>query len=190
MMHLFILVIRLTDESNRIIMNNSTNSAFNVFFLVLIWCTISCSDLDIQPTECNDGKCSYLLHKDMQLIIWSDSVVNHVSVESGEQWVFEYTFVANDNPNIADDEFTENLYFEIDPELSSFSYSDEDLRDMNAVYQQICHCTFPHVFRINKGTINGEKLNKNAWYIEIDVEVEIGDNNFRLVKVSQIFEVE
>jgi hypothetical protein len=109
-------------------------------------------------------------------------------IESGENLVFEYRFDAYDNKQIADDEYSETVRFEIDSKLDKFSYSDDELLDIKAVFTQYCYCGFSLSESKNdnpKGTISGEKISNNEWKIKINItfygDVEkVINGNFKL----------
>ncbi|MFS4491737.1 hypothetical protein [Maribacter sp. 2308TA10-17] len=99
------------------------------------------------------------------------SYMRHGKVVRGANLVFEYVFVKDDVENIADDEYSEFIYFEIDPSLDEFNYVDEELNTINTVFTQSCFCAF---FEEEKnvaptGSISGKKISETQWDITIDV---------------------
>jgi hypothetical protein len=109
-------------------------------------------------------------------------------IESGENLVFEYRFDAYDEEQIADDEYSETIRFEIDSKLDKFSYSDDELLNIKAVFTPYCFCYLPLTESKNvdpKGTISGEKTSNNEWKIKINItfygdEVKVIHGNFKL----------
>ncbi|MFD1294982.1 hypothetical protein ACFQ5N_14150 [Lutibacter holmesii] len=138
-------------------------------FLIIILLFVSCSDSDSKQ-----DKYYYTYTEDSELTIASieNSYMKYGNVENGENLVFEYRFDAYDEEQIADDEYTEIIRFEIDPELDKFSYSNEELQHINSVFTKSCFCFFPQDESkdVNAtGTISGEKIDSNKWKISIDV---------------------
>lgn len=128
-----------------------------------------CKQTGVNPTNCREGKCTYTILANQQITIdTSDSLWQNVDIMTGDQLVFEYEYVQRDNDRIADDEYTERIYFEIDPEIDSFSFRDAELAEVNLVMQPICFC-IPTLGTPISGTLTGEKLSETAWKVEMDV---------------------
>ena len=49
------------------------------------------------------------------------------AIDDGEHLVFANPFIAEQCVNIADDDYRENIFFEITPDLKEFCYDDEEL---------------------------------------------------------------
>lgn len=98
------------------------------------------------------------------------------NVEQGENLVFIYRFVADDDPDIADDEYSERVIFEIDKESTSFNFSGEDLDQTNMYFNNFCFCPDIGSIQILEGTAEGLKLNNGKWRISLDVSFEINQN--------------
>ena len=97
-----------------------------------------------------------------------------VTIDSGDNLVFQYQLVVESEPNIADSGFSETILFEIDPSLTEFSFSDNDLLTINAFYRQICFCDNVESITIESGNISGIRRSSNSWQIDIDVEIDLG----------------
>ncbi len=94
------------------------------------------------------------------------------SITEGADVVFSYEYNAADDVNTADDEYSEYIRFQIDPSTIEFSFSDDELQDINAVYSESCFCDFSNNGEKNvppKGTISGKKISETEWDITIDV---------------------
>ncbi len=108
----------------------------------------------------------------------------YLELINGTKLVFHYQYVANDKDFIADDEYTENLYFEIDPDSSRFHYTDQDLAEIQASLVPWCFCPLL-VSEIRTGTISGERINAKTWQVEIDVQVDrYGSLEDRLISAT------
>lgn len=131
---------------------------------------------------------TYFDESELTLASSDDSYMVYGSIESGENLVFEYIFEAHDEENIADDEYSETIRFEIDPTLEQFSYSDDELLNIKTVFTQYCYCYFALTDSKNVnpiGTISGEKISENEWKININVtfygdEEKIVNGDFKL----------
>ncbi|MEL6652924.1 MAG: hypothetical protein AAFQ87_19150 [Bacteroidota bacterium] len=115
----------------------------------------SCRPEGVEPTKCRGGDCTYTFADGQQINIIEDSIEQDtfVQIDVGDKRVFHYDYIADDDPRIADDEYSENIYFEIDPEVNSFSFTDADLAKANLVIQPICFCP-PLVVQPLRGTLN------------------------------------
>ena len=114
-----------------------------------------------------------------------------VTIDSGDNLVFQYQFVVDSEPNIADSGFSETILFEIDPSLTEFSFSDNDLLTTNAFYRQICFCDNVESITIESGNISGIRRSSNSWQIDIDVEIDLGFvSGPRNIQISGEFELE
>ena len=99
-----------------------------------------------------------------------------VNVDSGDNLVFIYEFVKDDDPDIADDEYAERIIFEIDKDLTSFSYTSEDISESKMYFNQFCFCPSIESIHIENGTLEGEKINNSKWRISLNVQFELYDN--------------
>lgn len=121
--------------------------------------------------KCTGGDCENWLHPNSKLEITEDSIIQNIEIRSGDKLVFDHRFERNEKANIADDEYWDWVYFEIDPEVTSFSYSDSSLSEINALFEYSCFCIGPFHYRINRGTISGTKRGAK-WDVDIDVEID------------------
>ncbi|WP_394747834.1 hypothetical protein [Spongiimicrobium salis] len=96
-----------------------------------------------------------------------------VNVEAGERLVFEYFFVAEQEDLIADDEYGERILFEVDPNLSSFSFSDAELATLRPFFNRFCFCETIGSLLISSGTISGTQVNATAWDIDVDLRFDL-----------------
>lgn len=102
----------------------------------------------------------------------NEAEINNAVIEPGKFIVFQYRFNNNDDPLIADDEYTEILQFEIDPELERFTISGNSLKQSRAVYGEFCFCLDSGFLWITDGCIKGKKINSTRWQIEINISAK------------------
>lgn len=113
---------------------------------------------------------------------------DYFTIQEGAYIIFRYREVLPDNPDIADDEITKELLFQIDNTLETFTFNDEELKELPVLYSTLCFCDI-RPFKISSGRISGIKNNENSWDIAIQVVLENGtelvvNNNFT---ASQIY---
>ncbi len=117
---------------------------------------------------------SYTFQENAQLVIASSnegSYMKRGTVVEGNNVVFTYEYQAENEIDIADDEYSEIIQFEIEPNLEEFSYSDGELIAINAVYTERCFCYFSDETKNTSpsGSISGKKISETQWEITIDV---------------------
>ena len=154
-----------------------------IFTLILMSCNKNNDDS-------NQDLYTYTYYDKSELTITSreDSYMKYGTIESGENLVFEYRFDAYDDEQIADDEYSETVRFEIDSKLDKFSYSDDELLNIKTVFTAYCFCYFPLTESQNVnpiGTIIGEKISNNKWNIKINItfygnKEKVINGNFKL----------
>lgn len=130
----------------------------------------------------------YTFQKNSQIVLseFGDDTY-FANVESGEHLVFMYRFVADEDPDIADDEYSERIIFEIDNALTSFNYSDEELLQTKMYFNQFCFCPNIGSIQIVDGTAEGLKLNNGKWRISLDVSFVVYDDNLQERQIEGVF---
>ncbi len=134
--------------------------------LLILLVAFSCSDN-------NGDRYSFSFTEDslLEIVQNEGSYMLWANVTNGDNLVFQYEFHAEDDENIADDEYSEFIKFELNPDLTEFEYDTTELSNIKLTLTQSCFCGF---FDEEKdmppvGTISGTKLSQNRWLINIDV---------------------
>ena len=104
--------------------------------------------------------------------------------DNGDNLVFVYQKEDPGEPNIIDDELFETLQFQIDPELDNFSFENEEVEQTLAFYQESGTLIGKQEV-INRGVIEGIKIDSLKW--EVTIDVEFGDN--QTINLKNTFEV-
>ena len=123
-----------------------------------------------------------------QLTIKTDETFEdlmEVNVCEGDKTVFKYTFRDLGEEGLADSGSSEFIYFEIDSNLDSFEFNDEELIDIQAIYKLSCFCDFEAIspFLIEIGTISGIKQDNGSW----DISINIVDKGSDTIVVNEVF---
>jgi len=143
----------------------------------------------------NPASTSYQFQRNTQIIFNSDTIdfidVNgdsafyvhrFTTVEPGENIVFEYTYISEDDVDIADDEYVEHLRFEVPMNNSSISATDEVLTNLKTNLAYSCFCPIDGPILITKGFIEGQQTNENEWNIELELEFDLyGEPSKRVI---------
>lgn len=142
----------------------------------------SCKSDDPENPECRDGSCEYTLHKDSEILITQLNDQNiSASVNEGGLLVFEYRYTFEDKPNIADDEYTERLLFQVDADRDEFTIAGTDeLEGALTLFRQYCFCFFEGDLYPENGVITGKKRNENEWEVTIDLAINTSFNTIAI----------
>lgn len=95
----------------------------------------------------------------------------------GDKTVFQMINSTEGNLDIADDEYTNILVFELDESLSSFSVENDELETMNVHYRTICFCDEVDFKSITLGCMQGEKQTDGTWFVQGKLEVQYSNGN-------------
>jgi len=154
--------------------------------LIILICTLvfSC-------TKKSEETYSYTFQENAQLTIepyYEGSYMKNGTVTQGNNLVFTYRYEAEDEINVADDEYSEVIQFEIEPTSNEFDYSDNELVGIKAVYTESCFCDFTDETKNTspQGNIRGKKISETEWDISIDVTFYTDDQK----NISTIFRLE
>lgn len=152
--------------SNQLEKLNPMNRLLLILSVSLLSICTSCQEQGINPTNCREGKCSYAFEDNSRLRILPP--VDRVQVAEGDSLVFTYEYIQNDKANVQDDEYSERIWFQIDPSLTEFSLRDEELASVDLVFLPDCECLF-EITPILNGTLSGKRLSTDLWEITMDV---------------------
>lgn len=136
-------------------------------------CDFTCLDEitnEVITNKCpKDYDCTFEIITGMKLT--QDSIGTLVN-DDGATIFSIYTYTEGD-PNIADDEFSNLIYIQVDNNSTSFSYENIDLTQ-NVSISRTCFCWYSSQFRTtDQGCIQGEKID-NDWFIQGNIEMELG----------------
>lgn len=124
---------------------------------------------------------TYEFYENSQLSITQidGSYMKFGTISTGENLVFKYSFIRDDDEQIADDEYAEFIHFEVDSNLDNFLIKDDELETAKTILTKYCFCFFSDDDEKNvipAGSISGEKIATNKWKITFDVTF-YGDEN-------------
>lgn len=124
------------------------------------------------PNQTGTANYFYYVNSKLEIIDQENSYINWANIKNGNNLVFEYHFIADDDEQIADDEYSETIRFEINPTLDEFTYTDNSLENINTTLTKYCFCWFQlsdSKSAKSKGTIHGKKVSENEWKINLDI---------------------
>lgn len=152
-------------------------------------CDFTCIPQGTTNVVTNDCKsnfaCDMELHPASKLDYSDDNSGNYI--KSGSNLVFRMHLHTDGEVNIADDEFTDLLYFEIDPATGSFSAENDELDLLNVRFQQLCFCADVSPKKPASGCMQGQKLDENHWKVQANLTIDYGIFP-KEVKVEAVFQ--
>lgn len=143
-------------------MNMKSMKYLTYCLLILSLISLGCSDNQTEFT-------TFKYFESSSIQTQNDPNFFLASIENGNNLVFEYKYVLEADPDIADSGFSETILFEIDPSLEEFTYRDQELEGINTYYRHICFCESIESILVNSGSISGTKINNNSWNIDINI---------------------
>ncbi|MCB0518819.1 MAG: hypothetical protein H6577_19040 [Lewinellaceae bacterium] len=153
-------------------------------------CDFTCldgSEPNVFSNDCKDNwDCLYRLHENSQLNYVLEEYFDQVNINAGNKLVFETNLSTLGEANIADDEVTDFLYFEIDPSQESFAAEGDELDLLNVRFQQQCFCANVHFRKPASGCMQGQKIDDSHWKIQANLVIEY-DSWTQEVRVDAVY---
>ncbi|OYU94941.1 MAG: hypothetical protein CFE21_14785 [Bacteroidetes bacterium B1(2017)] len=102
-----------------------------------------------------------------------DSIYFDIAYDKGANWVFKYSYRAQETDLIADDEYAETYEFEMaPPKGNSFTITSKDFEKNKVIFNRSCFCPDGGIRQLHEGTITGKKVGKNTWLVTFDITIE------------------
>jgi len=134
--------------------------------------------------KCTPEKKDYIYEAgrqiDTQRVSLPDTAFEYYSyiINAGDKKVFNYTLQFQDCPEVADDEGSMTIVFEIPGNVNSFQLRDSaDLRRAKALIHFACFCRPSGPVVIKSGIIEGEKKSSNRWRLKASLKPLQSDPN-------------
>jgi hypothetical protein len=148
-------------------------------------CNFTCLDAnetDVITNACLDNhQCTFLVTPQSKV-----DTDEREGVSGGDRNVFQMINDTEGSADIADDEFTDILVFELDETQDSFSAEDNELEGMKVHFRQICFCGETEFKAVTSGCLQGEQQTDGNWFIQGNLNVAYGFGNVE-VKVEALF---
>lgn len=93
-------------------------------------------------TNCpEDGACTFDVLDNKSLVIKTDSTgAKYPQVSKGKHRVLKFEYKRNQDPRIADDEYSEVVYAEIESDQENLELKDEELFKAKLLFGRLCFC--------------------------------------------------
>lgn len=129
--------------------------------------------------------CSFIVKKNSSIKAeYYDETLSSASVESGDQLVFVMDRKYQDNPMIADDEFSEKLFFSIPTGRTKFHLEGEDLKKSEMVFATLAYSRDGGYYPVLEGCMEGKLKDNGQWQVQGIVTI-ITRTKRRIVKAIQ-----
>jgi len=149
----------------------------------------ACHEEGVPPilkNSCKGGDCTYSFRTQSAIVLSLGGGGTLLEIENGENLVFSFVYQQEDDPQIGGDEYGEIIYFEIEPDETSFRYEGQQLSEVTAIMNGICNCP-QNVVYITEGSISGEKIDEFNWEISFDLTYTFREDQLRRVFDEQTF---
>lgn len=149
-------------------------------------CNFTCiaeGEPDVFSNACRDNfTCEFKWQGNAQLD-YSDNTA--AQINPGNKLVFTAQIETEGHEGIADDEFTDLLYFEIAPSMNSFSAEGEELSLLNVRYRRACYCLNRELI-IPEGCMQGQRIDADHWQIQANLTIDYGTWT-KALKIDAVF---
>ena len=136
-------------------------------------CNFTCLDAnaaDVITNACLDNyECTFTVTPQSKV-----NTNEQEGLSGGDRNVFQMINATQGAEEIADDEFTDILVFELDETQNSFSAEDNELEAMKVHYRRICFCSETEFKAVDSGCLQGEKQTDGSWFIQGNLNVAYG----------------
>ncbi len=91
---------------------------------------------------------------------------------SGNNVVFHRHYQKEEEEAIADDEYSEDFFLELEDPGENFSFSGEELKGLKTLFLYYCFCAYTNESQLIDGSIKGTKISSSKYELEVDLTYE------------------
>lgn len=156
----------------------------SIFLLSLLLSLIACKTnhqslesekqiLSIKSSCPEDGNCNFEVIENRKLDIKTDGTgALYPQLSDGKSKVLKFEYNSDQDPRIADDEYTEIIYIEINPKIQNLRLEDKDLKDVQILFGRLCFCREQSgYFTVEKGAFQIETNKDKSVTYTLEFEV-------------------
>jgi len=148
-------------------------------------CNFTCLDKNeenVMSNTCSGGECLFKIYPNTEVNLSEEE-----GLKAGNKNSFSFIFTKEDVPEIADDEITTILVFELAQEKESFSVENDQLKQLNLNFRTLCYCVHTDFVEISSGCMQGERQSDGKWFIQANLVFDYPDSNAE-VKFEAFFD--
>ena len=121
-----------------------------------------------------NGTCTIEILHNKNLEFKSDEFGNlYPEISNGNKHVFKYTYTKKPIPNVADSNYSEIIYAELDENFSAVNLANDSLQQVKLYYGRLCFCKGANgYFPINRGDFKLTKTSNDSLKIELSFTVK------------------
>jgi len=131
-------------------------------------CAFTCLEFgaaDVLTNDCLENyTCSFEMHKNARLNYSAST--SGAKIDTGGNLVFALASATEGAPNVADDEITTVLYFEVAGDQQSFSVNMGQMDLLNLRFQQLCYCADVSRKKPAGGCMQGQRIDGSHWRVQ------------------------
>lgn len=139
---------------------------YTLFFITLLLAHFSTFSQD-KKGEVIPADTSMKFYQNKELVLTPHDVIDNyyrVKIDSGDYYVFEFSYKRAQNTRIADDEYAETIYFQVPVDSRNFSVEGDSIHSLKPVWNWECFCNKEN-YKFVDGYIRGNKTGDNTWHI-------------------------
>lgn len=145
-------------------------------------CHLEGADLVLSENCQKKMDCSFKVKKNHKIQSeYYNGTLNSASVVPGDQLIFVMDRTYQDNPAIADDEFSEKLFFSIPKGQTSFNMEGEALEKAEMVFATLAYSRDGGYYKVREGCMEGKLKADGQWLVQGKVTITTRTNR-RIVK--------
>ena len=130
----------------------------------------------------SEGACEFKIYANSDLIVHTEEQWVWMEQIKGEHLVFQYQYTKRDHPQIADDEYSETIWFKVKPNGNTFFLKTNELEDAAVLFNRACFCIDGGLHKIKTGCIFGIKNSDNSWEVFLNLEASTNFNVYHRMK--------
>jgi len=139
----------------------------NIITLCALYIIVTSCDRLHADLDCKEAVYSTSFEENKEIIEIVGIMYPYYYVSSGSFLVFNYTYEREQCDLIRDDEYYEILNFQINAKLSSFSFKNKEIGETRAFFYRDGAWESGERYKIDNGTLSGQKLSENEWKITV-----------------------
>ena len=153
------------------------------FFIIILLLGCKTQNVSINPENDNanlasvcseNGKCVAKLIPNSFLQLNTDSIEKlYATIEGGSNIVFKFTYNKTIDKKLVDAQYTEEIYFEFDPNISNLNLKNDELQNVKLTYNKICFCKDSTGFHpIKIGELSIDKIEPDTYIIKLNFQID------------------
>lgn len=141
--------------------------------LIMVTALLASCEADLPAQlDCASGNCDFVFEVEKRLFRTQSRGDEFIEIREGNDMVFYASFVEEDDPFIADDEYSERILIQVPATDTDFLYEGDAIADLNIYVLPSCFCP-PEIGEAWGGKIAGTKLADNTWKLEIELDYDL-----------------